>query len=56
MSREVAKTKLITTWIIPLAFLLPSILLSLSLWHKISRYRRYKKPQYYDDEIIQKLV
>ncbi|HWS20154.1 MAG TPA: hypothetical protein VN239_05655 [Nitrososphaera sp.] len=50
------KTKLTASWIIPLAFLLPSILLTLSVWRQISKYRRYKKPQFYDHETIRKMV
>jgi cytochrome c-type biogenesis protein CcmH/NrfF len=53
MLMEMAKTKLTTAWIIPLAFLLPSIIL---IWRKRSRYRRNKRPQYYDAETIRKLV
>src|ERR687889_682241 len=53
-AQEMAKTKFTATWIIPLAFVLPSILLTLSLWRRISKYRRYKKPQYYDHEVIRK--
>src|SRR5918994_2203065 len=56
MPMQIAKTKLTIGWIIPLAFLLPSVLLTLSLWRQISRYRRYKKPQYYNHDTIRKLV
>ncbi|HET6808177.1 MAG TPA: hypothetical protein VFH28_03880 [Nitrososphaera sp.] len=56
MSTEVPRTKSIAPWIIPIAFLLPSILLTLSIWRQISKYRRYKKPQYYDHDTIRKLV
>jgi hypothetical protein len=53
---DMIRAKLATAWIIPLAFLLPSILLSLSIWRQISRYRRYKTPQYYDEETMRNMV
>ncbi len=56
MAIKTPKTKFISMWIIPLAFLLPSILLTLSFWRRISKYRRYKKPQYYDHDTIRKLI
>ncbi|MDQ4101942.1 MAG: hypothetical protein M3115_07145 [Thermoproteota archaeon] len=56
MLMGVVKTKLTAAWIIPLAFLVPSILLTLSILRQMSKYRRYKAPQYYNEEVIRKLV
>jgi hypothetical protein len=44
-------------WMVPIGFLLPSLLLAAwSVWRMISKSRRYKKPQYYDKDTIRNLV
>ena len=44
-------------WIVPIGFLLPSLIFVVwSLWRRLSRSNMYKKQQYYDKDVILKLI